>query len=337
MYFLLDACQHPTILRVLYFAYLFWEILAVVIPIGLIIMLMVDFTKAVVISKENEQVKSMKLVSKRIMYAVLIFATPWLVSLVMTTLDGVGVELGGDYMQCITTVKNIANGTENIEKYDKLLEEEEEEERLKYAASRSFNNQTDLIKANYSANYDNLQQCTDSRWSSYPVCLKSKTICSSGCGYMAYTMVVRHFGYTNITPPNIVDIACNEYGYTGSAASIQFLTSGILNNRYGIKVRVIANSYDASPPSKINENKKYLSTMKKGLREGKAYIILQPGHYLSILGINNDDTIIVGDSGRGYGSTNKYTLESFYEATKNSPNNDCETSCGWTFIGEYSK
>ena len=154
---------------------------------------------------------------------------------------------------------------------------------------------------------------------------------------MAYTMVVRHFGYTNITPPNIVDIACNEYGYTDSAASIQFLTSGILNNRYGIKERVIANSYGASPPSKINENKKYLSTMKKGLREGKAYIILQPGHYLSILGINNDDTIIVGDSGRGYGSTNKYTLESFYEATKNSPNNDCETSCGWTFIGEYSK
>ena len=131
MYFLLDACQHPTILRVLYFAYLFWEILAVVIPIGLIIMLMIDFTKAVVISKEDAQVKSMKLVGKRIMYAVLIFATPWLVSLIMTILDGVGVELGGDYMQCINTVKNIANGTDNIEKYDRLLEEEEELEKKK--------------------------------------------------------------------------------------------------------------------------------------------------------------------------------------------------------------
>ena len=66
MYFLLDACKHPTFLRVLYFGYLFWEILAVLVPIGLIIMLMIDFTKAVVISKEDEQIKSMKLVGKRI-------------------------------------------------------------------------------------------------------------------------------------------------------------------------------------------------------------------------------------------------------------------------------
>ena len=72
MYFLLDACKHPTFLRVLYFGYLFWEILAVLVPIGLIIMLMIDFTKAVVISKEDEQIKSMKLVGKRIMYAVFI-------------------------------------------------------------------------------------------------------------------------------------------------------------------------------------------------------------------------------------------------------------------------
>ena len=114
MYFLLDACKHPTILRVLYFGYLFWEILAVLVPIGLIIMLMIDFTKAVVISKEDEQIKSMKLVGKRIMYAVFIFATPWLVSVVMGILGSAGVKLGGDYYLCINTVKNIANGTDNI-------------------------------------------------------------------------------------------------------------------------------------------------------------------------------------------------------------------------------
>ena len=36
-------------------------------------MLMIDFTKAVVINKEDEQVKSMKLVGKRIMYAGIYF------------------------------------------------------------------------------------------------------------------------------------------------------------------------------------------------------------------------------------------------------------------------
>ena len=146
MYILLDACQHPTILRVLYFAYLFWEIFAVLIPIGLIIMLMIDFTKAVVINKEDEQVKSMKLVGKRIMYAVFIFATPWLVSVVMGVLGDVGVELGGDYTLCINTVKNISAGTDNIEKYDKLLEIEEAKD--KQDRNNNDGNNTDTITNN---------------------------------------------------------------------------------------------------------------------------------------------------------------------------------------------
>lgn len=128
MYFLLDVCKNPTILRILYFGYLFWEIVAVLVPIGLIIMLMIDFTKAVVISKEDEQVKSMKLVGKRIMYAVFIFATPWIVSLIMGILGDAGVDLGGDYTICINTVKNISAGKDNIEKYDKLLDAEEKAE-----------------------------------------------------------------------------------------------------------------------------------------------------------------------------------------------------------------
>ena len=136
MYILLDACQHPTFLRVLYFGYLFWEILAVVIRKGLIIMLMIDFTKAVVISKEDEQIKSMKVVTKRIMYAVFIFASPWLVSVVMSILGDAGINLGGDYTLCINTVKKISAGTDNIEKYDKLLETEEAAEK----ASQKQNN-----------------------------------------------------------------------------------------------------------------------------------------------------------------------------------------------------
>ncbi len=151
MYFLLETCKHPTILSVLYFGYLFWEILAVVIPIGLIIMLMIDFTKAVVISKEDEQVKSMKLVVKRIMYAVFIFATPWMVSLVMSVLDGAGIDLGGDYNVCLNTVKNISAGTDNIEKYEKLLDAEEKLEE-KEKNKEKENNSTSPSNASAIAN-----------------------------------------------------------------------------------------------------------------------------------------------------------------------------------------
>lgn len=154
MYFLLETCKHPTILSVLYFGYLFWEILAVVIPIGLIIMLMIDFTKAVVISKEDEQVKSMKLVVKRIMYAVFIFATPWMVSLVMSVLDGAGIDLGGDYNVCLNTVKNISAGTDNIEKYEKLLDAEEElkKEETNKEKDNKENNSTSPSNASAIAN-----------------------------------------------------------------------------------------------------------------------------------------------------------------------------------------
>lgn len=48
MYFLIEVCQNPGILRVLYFVYLLIDALFVIVPISLIIMLLVDFFKAVV-------------------------------------------------------------------------------------------------------------------------------------------------------------------------------------------------------------------------------------------------------------------------------------------------
>ena len=75
MYILLEACQHPGILRVLYFATLLLDIVFVLVPIGLIVMLMIDFSKAVV-SGDEKASKSTKLVGKRILYAILIFFVP---------------------------------------------------------------------------------------------------------------------------------------------------------------------------------------------------------------------------------------------------------------------
>lgn len=123
MYFLLEACEHPDVLRVLFFATEFLDILFVILPIGLIIMLMIDFTKAVVVNKEEEQIKSTKLVVKRIMYAVLVFAIPWIVNFVMGVLES--VDLGVDYIDCI----NNAN-SDTIAYYDKKLEEQEKLEEM---------------------------------------------------------------------------------------------------------------------------------------------------------------------------------------------------------------
>lgn len=121
MYFLLEACKHPDILRVIYFGLIILDIITVIIPIGLIIMLIIDFTKAVVSTNTDGQTKSTKLVVKRIIYAVIVFAIPWIVDLFMGVLDSVGLKIGTDYNQCLT---NARSG--NFEYYDRLLELEEE-------------------------------------------------------------------------------------------------------------------------------------------------------------------------------------------------------------------
>lgn len=155
MYFLIDACKHPTILRVLYFGYLFWEILAVVIPIGLILMLMIDFGKAVVANSDDVQIKSTKLVSKRIMYAIFIFAIPWLVNTIMGVLSSAGIELGDDYNLCINTVKNIEKGIDSFEEYDKLLEIDEQIEKDNRNGGTNTNGNTNNSSNNTSSTRSN--------------------------------------------------------------------------------------------------------------------------------------------------------------------------------------
>jgi len=122
MFFLFDTCTHPDILRVLYFAHLILDIVFVVVPIGLILMLMIDFSKAVITGDEKEQIKSTKLVTKRIMYAVIIFAMPWIVNVLMSFLAEVGLKLGGNYRVCINNVKDIKAGIKTFDYFEELLE-----------------------------------------------------------------------------------------------------------------------------------------------------------------------------------------------------------------------
>ena len=162
-------------------------------------------------------------------------------------------------------------------------------------------------------------QCKNTPWANYPIaCATNRndaTICSSGCGYVAYTMVVRSFGYMNVTPDQIVDIACNEAGHKNSAASASLLTGEILNNKFGLKGGWIKKK-DA----------------EQALRDGKKLIILMPGHWISVLGINPDGTVIVGDSFFGFAGNNEYTIDTLYDATAN-----YREPYGWNAVLAYSE
>ncbi len=131
MYFLLDTCQHPAVLRTLYFGLIIKDIIFTVIPIGIIAMMLVDFSKAVVAGKEDEQQKAVKLIPKRIMYAVIVFTIPWIVNALMKILSSAKLNVALDFNTCI---KNARDAEGNFDYYDNLLEEEE-----KVAGIRSSN------------------------------------------------------------------------------------------------------------------------------------------------------------------------------------------------------
>ena len=120
---IVDACTNPDILRVIYFAKLIINIAKIVIPVGLIIMGMIDFSKSVTTSDEGTQKKNVKLFIKRIIFAVLVFAVPWIVETLMVNLGN--LTDGVNFTDCLENAN-----PEKIEELDAStpLEEPKPEE-----------------------------------------------------------------------------------------------------------------------------------------------------------------------------------------------------------------
>lgn len=146
MYILLEACETPGLLRVIYFGTLLANIVFTIIPIALIVLLMVDFSKAV-ISGDEKAVKNTKIVVQRIINAMIVFCIPWIVKVFMSILGSAGFDLGGDFIECL----NNANPNK-ISYYDVLLAKEEEEDKKNNSSpsDNSYNN------ADYKRAADNL-------------------------------------------------------------------------------------------------------------------------------------------------------------------------------------
>ena len=119
MYFLLETCQHPGVLRILYFVSLLFDLIFIIVPIGLILMLLIDFSKAVIAGDDDKVKKSTKIVGKRIIYAVLVFATPWIVSLFLELMSYAGITT--DYLTCMNNAKS-----GDFTYYDALLKAEDD-------------------------------------------------------------------------------------------------------------------------------------------------------------------------------------------------------------------
>ena len=77
------SCGGADVLRIIKFVFVLLDFVLFIIPVGLIIMMMVDFGKNVMAGKEDEMKKNLNIAIKRVMYCVVLFLVPTIVSFVI--------------------------------------------------------------------------------------------------------------------------------------------------------------------------------------------------------------------------------------------------------------
>ena len=90
----LEKCGPSALLKVILFVKQLLDILKFLIPIGLIIIISIDFSKAVISSKEDEMKKNFNLAIKRLILGVAIFLIPSIIDTTMGLLGETGVGIG---------------------------------------------------------------------------------------------------------------------------------------------------------------------------------------------------------------------------------------------------
>ncbi len=127
MYFLLETCENPNLLRIIFFIKQLIDVVFIIVPIGLILFIIIDFAKAMMSSNGDGMKKSSKITVRRIVYAVALFFVPLIVNIATDALEE--TLDSSDYKSYLTCWTN-AN-KEKIAIYQEQLNIEEELEELK--------------------------------------------------------------------------------------------------------------------------------------------------------------------------------------------------------------
>ena len=87
----INDCGGADILRIVKFVFTLLDIVLFIVPIGLIVMIMMDFSKNVIAGKEDEMKKNVSIVIKRIIYCMVLFLIPTIVRFAIGLVSDVGV------------------------------------------------------------------------------------------------------------------------------------------------------------------------------------------------------------------------------------------------------
>lgn len=113
-----DVCNTLDVLRVIYFVKILIDIIMIVVPIGLIIMGLIDLSKSVVVNDDSARKKNLNMFIKRVVSSVILFAIPWVVKTFVHFMSVSGFEIG--YLACYENANSA-----KIKELDAIRKEEE--------------------------------------------------------------------------------------------------------------------------------------------------------------------------------------------------------------------
>ena len=117
MIFFLGICEIPSVLKVVYFIKQLINIIRILVPIGLILMLLIDLFKSIIATDENSMKKSGSTIIKRILFAALVFLVPTIVNFAI----GIVYDISGGDAHLLSCVVNA--DLELIKEYEKEYDE----------------------------------------------------------------------------------------------------------------------------------------------------------------------------------------------------------------------
>ena len=287
-----SVCEIPDVLRVIYFIKLLINVVKFIVPIGLIVMVILDFGKGVV-SGDKKPGEIIKLCSNKIIAAVIIFLIPTIVNFVL-----VFVDKATSYESCwananISTINSYqVLWDEEVAKWKEEEKRKQEEEAhknnkgqidLEYTASNSHTNSINGIK------YKLYNQCSEP-WGSSSFG-SGKSICDMGCAITSGA-VIASSANSNITP---LDISNSKYKTAWPYSTVNYFSNGAFNCSKGsYKFEDIINNLKKGNVFiiRVNEESKFTSSQ----------------HYMALIDIKSDGSeIFVGNSyGNGKGGYSRH-------------------------------
>ena len=375
LFSILSVCENVAILKLLYFIRTLLDLVLFAIPIGVVVMVMLDFGKNVIAGKEDEMKKNLNIAIKRLIYSVVIFLVPTIVEF---AINGLG-EFNVDYKSCFYVTLDEIDKMETEQKA-KCTGEYEWNEDLYMCLKKETNTGNSsssgsvVVGENKSSSGSNSSSSGGSSsgssggsstitgkvptgkkkliyynqglYQDISYCSGSQNLRRNGCGAVSLAMMASTFTSGKYEPIYVADWMCgkdaDEGKHKGGGTPWSYFTMPKMLDKFDLVVEVLfkkANE-DGSPKKDAGRtyNEEEGAKILKAVRLGKGIILYIPGHYVAV-GPNPDcssNQVYLYDVG-GRANNGCYTPKELFAKTYNNKNRCTNNdNCGWKAAWAYN-